>query len=103
MTLINDRIVGRLLGLSGEAGEPMDDIDAADCVAAAHAITMLGAENQKLLNALRDAERRCSLMAQDWCDFCTSMGVSVDTHEAVAREMRIKYAPPSPPIRHMFG
>lgn len=38
----------------------------------------------------RDRIEQCDRMAQDWSDFCETMGVTWDTHEAVASELKAR-------------
>lgn len=45
----------------------------------------IGADLARYLLRCHDERER---MAQDWCDFCEMIGVEVDTHEAVAAQIK---------------
>lgn len=59
-------------------------------ISIARAILAERTRQESLVNLLqKDRER----MSQDWCDFCETIGVDIDTHEAVAAQIKAAFDP----------
>lgn len=78
MVLDNEDLIKRLVAVHG--GLRVDRRYAARiCLDAAVALREAGVERRRL--------------AQDWCNFCEAIGVDVDTHEAVAAQIKGFFEP----------